>query len=188
MPNFSAQIRGEPEPRGFRFDVEENALYTDIEVENKLGGMEDQRQLKITETTAQQDPQAMMYWEQTAVYRQAYQLCESEGISFEEAFEKATLAAEANGQPYVPPASERPWVDKSDPIVSDPGPDLSGFDDEGAPGADPMAAVALTSYQMLTGMLLVLIDQHISEDDKDYALVEYCKQEKEKIDGYEIVI
>ena len=185
MPNFSAQIQGEPEPRGFRFDVEENALYTDIDTENPLGGMKDQKQLKITETTAQQDPQAMMYWEQTAVYRQAYQLCESEGLSFEEAFEKATLAAEANGQPYVPPASERPWADTSDPMQADPGPDLSGFDDEDAARTSPMAGIVITNQQLILGALMILVEH---PEDSKAKLIEYFKTKLEEIDGYEIVI
>lgn len=187
MPNFSVQIRGEPEPRGFRFDVEENALYTDIEIENKRGGMEDQRQLKVTEATAQNDPQAMMYWEQTAIYREAYRICEDEGLTFEEAFEKAVaVASDAVGSETVPPPlSERPWVDKSDPVTvtQDAGPDLA--DEEEPAIANPMAGIVITNQQLIMGALLILVEH---PDDAHAKLIEYFKTKMEEIDGYEIVI
>ncbi len=176
MPNFSLQIPGEPEPRGFQYDIDEQALYTDMDFDSMLTEST-QKRLKITESTAQNDPQTLLYWQETAVYRNTYHLCEDEGISFEEAFDKATLAAEANGQPHVPP--------KSDPMQADPGPDLSGFDDEDAARTSPMAGIVITNQQLILGALMILVEH---PEDSKAKLIEYFKTKLEEIDGYEIVI
>ena len=180
MPNFSIHIRGEAEPRGFQYDIEEKALFTDIDTENKLGGMEDQKQLKITEATAQTDPQAMMYWEQTAIYRNAYHICEEEGVSFEDAFEKAAVAAEASGQ-YIPP-SQQPFA-KPDRVTPDPEPELTRHAED--PATSPIAGIVITNQQLILGALMILVEH---PEDSKAKLIEYFKTKLEEIDGYEIVI
>lgn len=180
MPNFAMQIRGEPEPRGFRYDVEEDALYTDIEIENPRGGMEDQRQLKITEATAQTDPQSMMYWEQTAVFREAYRICEEEGLSFEEAFEKVSVSETNNESPFEAPPEKPP----SPPPQQRYDPPDTEESSEPKP-SDPIAGIVITTQQLILGALMIMVEH--PEDSKE-KLIEYLKTELEKINDYEIII
>lgn len=177
MPNFAMHIQGEPEPRGFQYDVEEQALYTDVDTENALGGMKDQKRLKITESNAQHDPQRLMYWEQTAVYRNAYHLCEDQGISFEEAFERSALefdqpALIQKQEDPVPP-SQRSFDPPDTEESSEPEP------------SNTVAGIVITNQQLIMGVLTIIAER---PEDLEAELIAYCKTEMEKINDYEVII
>ena len=186
MPNFSQQIPGEPEPRGFRYDVAEQALYTDMDVEDPVGGMAKQEQAKITAESAAKDSRHELYWAQTYTHREAYRLCEEEGISLEEAL------AIANGQ-KEPTYTPLPIRDGSPKAANNghpnrPAPEPDNEPDAEPEGASPIAAIALKELLLINQMLLTLLDQYINEDDKNYAMVELLKTKTEEVNEYEIII
>jgi hypothetical protein len=65
MYNFTAPV-GEPEPRVFQFDVQTQALYTDIIAENAMGGYQEPKRLKIT--AASTDEYSVRLWNMTKTY------------------------------------------------------------------------------------------------------------------------
>ncbi len=181
MPNFSLHVPGEPEPRGFRYEVEEGALYTDTEGEDPVGGMPSQSRMKITAETADRDPRHLTYWNATAAYREAYRLCEEEGLSLEEAMKRTAVST---GAPSPPIAEvKRPPVAESSPALQE--------EEEQSVKSEttsPVAGIIITNQQLILGALLVLIDQYVSEGDVNYKLVEYYKHQIEEINRYELTV
>ncbi len=178
MPNFSVQIPGEAEPRSFRFDVVEKALYTDIDAEHPIGGMAIQKEAKITQESAASDPAHELYWVQTATYREAYRMCEEEGVSLDEAF------ANVNGQPTPPPSKSEPQHRRAREVNPIDVPDAD-FDES---NASPIAGIVITNQRLLLKFSFQLLDQYVNEDDKNYQLLQLLKAEAEELDANEIII
>lgn len=183
MPNFSQQIPGEPEPRSFRFDVAEQALYTDMNVEDPVGGMAKQEQAKITVESAKTNPQHELYWTQTSTYREAYRLCEEEGLSLEDAL------ATVNGQevPYtpLPIRAESEEVNNEHPNRRVPEPE--GLDAE-PEETSLLTGVAMKELLLINQIALILLDPCVDEADKIRKVVEFLRAKTEEINTYEIVI
>lgn len=190
MINFVVPVPGEPEPRHFRYNTEEKALYTDTEFENKMGGMPDQGQVKITEANVQSDPMHLQYWQATQTHRRAYELCETEGIPLDEAMQIAV--AESGRQPEMPelPPSgvngAPPTLNKS--ALAEHYETLPEMRINQQAQTDPMAGIVITGQKMVIGMLFKLLEQYVDADDKNHHLVEHLKSEAEDLDQHEITI
>ena len=175
MRNFTKQISGEAEPRTFRFDVASGSLHTDMELENKQGGFPDQAEVRITEESAKTDPHHEKYWAQTYVEREAYRLCEDEGISLDEAF------AKVNGHPPPVATNGKPPQRDIDTV------ELEYLPSE--PNAmSPIAAVVITNQQLILEISFQLLDQYISEEDANYKMLQFLKEKIEGFNEQEIVI
>lgn len=174
MPNFAIRVPGEPEPRGFQYDVAENTLTTDVEKEDPNSGRNALMTLKITEASAATDPQHELYWGATYTYRESYRLCEEEDISLEEAFDRVSMPAEK------PPEQRHP------PLTSESPP--NGGPPASASGVDTTAAIVISSQRLLLKMALVMLDGYVTEDNPDADKLALLKAELEEIDGYEIHI
>ena len=177
MPNFVVTVPGEGMPRSFRYDATTNMLYTDAERENPIDGMSYQTELEITEKKSQTDPQCLRYWEATSAYRQAYQLCDQEDISIEEALTR--VDGIPDGALPQNNTMEFPMHD-SPPVVEQPIPPQVE--------SDPIAGIVITNQQLILKMLFELLYQYVSEEDKNYRLIELLQGEVDKIDEHEINI
>ena len=197
MPNFTTQIQGEPEPRSFRYNVAEQALYTDHSREHPLGGMAVQEEAKITAETANHDPMTLMWWQGTEQFRRAYHLCEESGISFEEALQQAGVALEdtpsQNGDAQLPdnpannPTYERERSSDHDHRDGMPlSPPRQGYDpppeEQEAPQVDSIAGIMISGQQILLSMAFEMLDQYVSEDDKNYGMLQLLKNKAEELD------
>ena len=178
MPNFSVQIPGEAEPRSFRFDVAEKALYTDIDAEHPTGGMAIQKEAKITVESAESDPLHELYWVQTATYREAYRMCEEEGVSLEAAF------AQADGQPTPPSSKSESQHHRAREVNP-----IDALDaDFNESNASPIAGIVITNQRLLLKFAFQLLDQYVDEEDKNHELLQLLKREAEDIDEHDIII
>lgn len=190
MPHFSVQISGEPEPRSFQYDTKEEVLKTDVtHREHPLGGMDDQFQAEITEKNANTDPDFYRYWTETKQYRDAYHLCQDEGISFEEAFKQVRLAEHSQSErPELPPVNEerKPYVPPSErhqDVMLFP-----GHEPEPEQGSDPVAAVLITNQQLLLKIAFQLLNQYVPPEDTNSELVELLKEQVNELNDYEITL
>ena len=185
MPNFSVQIPGEAEPRSFRLNVAEKALYTDIDAEHPVRRHGDpKRGEDYGGKSAESDPLHELYWVQTATYREAYRMCEEEGVSLDAAF------AQANGQPTPPPSKTEP-SSKSESQhhrAREVNPIDAPDADFNESNASPIAGIVITNQRLLLKFAFQLLDQYVDEEDKNHELLQLLKREAEDIDEHEIII
>lgn len=201
MPNFAIHIPAEGRTRGFRYDLQENALYTD------LGGViADPRRatdpnmdeltgdLKIMQSgdgalqalldghPTSIEPVYEIYWDATFEHREAYRLCEEEDISLEAAFDRVhgamppevsapELSAHVMGEPQ-----------RAAPSAQEPLPPAV------KPVADPMVGIVISGQRMLLKLALVMLEDRVEEGSRDEKQLAFIKEELEALDGYEIEI
>ena len=180
MINFTTQIPGTPDPQSFRFDAENNVLYTDTERENPVDGMDYPAELEISEKSAEIDPQCRTFWNATRTQREAYMLCEQEGISLEDALTRvnsnggapATIPTLEEGSPPPPPHSQR---------TADPEPVEE-------PVTNSAVGIVISNQQLILEIAFKLLDRYIEENDVNMSLLNLLKKKVEELNEHEISI
>ena len=208
MGNFSKHITGEKFERGFTYDPNTGVLRTTVETQlsgvHPTDGMiegtdHDNLDLQITADTAMQDPMWLRYWNETEDYRQAYILCEEENLSLEDALRKvwgpetkdnslfkenilnpdgASPESNGNGQPEIPDGiPTTPYYPREPEPLPEP-----------VKESNPAVGIVITNQKLLLKMAFNLLEQYITDEDKNIAVLTLLKEEAQQLDDIDIVL